>query len=740
MPGNLDKNSDTALAGLFSLPAGGKAVDTIETHWSEALASELPATRTLRLEGAPASMPPTRNKRLGRHGDPDVDYEIGPLLAKGGGGRIFEGRQVSTNRPVAIKRLPPEWASDTAMQARFLREGLLAAGFNHPHLLPVYEVGVDQDGLPFIVMPRVEGVPWSRSIRERSRRDNLSILAKVADAVACLHSHGVIHRDVKPANVLLGPQGQVWLTDWGLAVRLPDPGRGRGLPDGTASGGTPAYMPPEMARDERPLVGYASDVYLLGAVLHEILAGKPPHASDSAAESLSLAAGSSRAKPPDYGGLPALASRTLKNEPAERPTLAEFAANLQNALRSSARTRLPYILAALFGLIAVFLFWRPQIQPAIPNQFSSTVADNSHSQQAERTREATKTKIETIRRRIDAILPHAGSQAHFIVDEESGVLTGVVIAGLRLETLDFLQDCATLKQIAIRDAGIVSLEPLRGNSLTELDVMGNGISDLSPLDGMLFHYLNIANNPVDSLASVRNAALKTLLIGGTKIEDISPLGGMPLEEVDIGGRYLRGNPDDPFFGLRAPVHNLEPLRGAPLRHLRCEGFSADAAPPVQRQPLISLAFLEGNSTLKTLSIAGNAVCDISPLKDLPLLYVDIADNQVEDITPLANSSVDFINCDNNRIRSLEPLHGQRLGVLLCDKNPIVDYTPYLSFPNLRAAWPGRENGLPENMPEEMQNEMRRRLLRPRNPPLAPDEIEKMSHLGYYRLYITKRWQ
>jgi hypothetical protein len=734
MPGSLDKHSDAALADLFALPEADGADSTVEVYWSEALTAEPPATDTVRLERTPGPIPGVQKKHFGRSGDVEADYEIGPFMDKGGVGRVFEARQVSTGRLVAIKRLQPTWAGDDAMRSRFLREGILAAGFNHPHLLAVYDVGVDQDGLPFIAMPRVEGIPWSRSIRERSLKDNLSVLVKVADAVFCLHKHGVVHRDIKPANVLLGPQGEVWLTDWGLAARLPDPGRGRGLPDDAASGGTPASMAPEMARDERTLVGFPSDAYLLGAVLHEILTGKPPHAASDAAGSLALAARASSPKSPGRGALATLASRTLKHEPAERPALPEFIASLERVLYPAFGRRALAFSALALGVIAVLLLsWRLSEPPGV------TLPGNG-SESVRQAREEAARQMEGVRNRLDALFPHAGSQAHLITDDASGRLTGIVIAGVRLGTLEFLEGCPDLRKVSVRGAGISDLSPLRNLPLTDLDVMDNNITDLAPIAAMPLQYLNIAGNPVESLAPVENAPLKTLLIGGTKIADLSPLRGVPLEELDIGGRDAVNRPGEPYYGLRAPVSDLEPLRGAPLRYLRCEGFSAGPEPEEARPSLVSLAFLEGNSTLKALSIAGNAIRDLSPLAGVPLMYVDIADNAVENLTPLANPQIDFIDCDNNRVASIAPLTDQRLGVLLCDGNPISDYTPYLSFAYLRTAWTMRkgEDGLPAAMPEELRAKIRLRLQPPRNPPLADDEISRVSHSGYFRWYVDRR--
>ena len=127
-------------------------------------------------------------------------------------------------------------------------------------------------------MKRVEGTPWIKVLRKKNLSENLEILMKVADAVAFAHSRGVVHRDLKPENVMLGEFGEVLVMDWGLALSAPRFRHLGSIMQSGGMGGTPAYMSPEMASGPLNRIGPASDVYLLGAILYEVLTGKPPHA------------------------------------------------------------------------------------------------------------------------------------------------------------------------------------------------------------------------------------------------------------------------------------------------------------------------------------------------------------------------------------------------------------------------------------------------------------------------------
>jgi len=216
--------------------------------------------------------------------------ELGEMLGHGGMGVVYAATQTVMRRTVAVKVLPAEGAGPTDAQ-QLLREGRVTGLLEHPNVVPVHSMGRDTKGRPAIVMKRIDGTPWSRVIGELSAserlgaaflREHLGILQQVARALHFAHSAGIIHRDVKPDNVMLGSFGEVYVVDWGIAVSTSDR-HVAGVPRASSVRhieGTPVYMAPEMAAGAGELLGVTSDVYLLGATLHEVLTGKPPHDAD----------------------------------------------------------------------------------------------------------------------------------------------------------------------------------------------------------------------------------------------------------------------------------------------------------------------------------------------------------------------------------------------------------------------------------------------------------------------------
>jgi serine/threonine-protein kinase len=254
----------------------------------------------------------------------------GPIIGEGGMGVVREAEQLSLGRRVAIKTLKPGKRDPTAARD-LLREAWITGSLEHPNVVPVHQLGIDDDGSPVLVLKRVEGIEWSKLIRDEAevRRRfgvtdmlawNIGILMQVLNAVRFAHSRGIIHRDLKPQNVMIGDFGEVYLLDWGIAVSLrPDPtGRLPLAADAREVAGTPHYLAPEMLDPEGRL-SERTDVYLAGAVLFEIVAGKPPHEGATALEVLTSVV-NSRPQLPDEAPaeLASICSQALAAEPPDR--------------------------------------------------------------------------------------------------------------------------------------------------------------------------------------------------------------------------------------------------------------------------------------------------------------------------------------------------------------------------------------------------------------------------------------
>lgn len=200
------------------------------------------------------------------------DYEIESELGRGGMGVVYLARQKDLNRRVALKMLTGHYGAEELQ--RFLEEAETAAGLNHSNIAHIYEVG-EHDGAPFFSMEYVEGGSLADSLRKEPlpTRDAAELLIQVARALHYAHQNGVVHRDMKPANVLLGLDGVPKVADFGIAKRLNDDNQ---LTRSGAVIGTPTYMAPEQAKGNSRHVGPAADIYSLGAILYEMLAGRPP--------------------------------------------------------------------------------------------------------------------------------------------------------------------------------------------------------------------------------------------------------------------------------------------------------------------------------------------------------------------------------------------------------------------------------------------------------------------------------
>ncbi|HVZ78196.1 MAG TPA: serine/threonine-protein kinase, partial [Gemmatimonadaceae bacterium] len=208
-------------------------------------------------------------------------YELDAEIGRGGMGIVYRARDRRLKRTVAIKVLPPELAFRSEIKTRFLREAEMAAQLSHPNIVPIYTVDESQ-GLVFFEMAYVSGDNLARRLHEKGVlpvEEVRRILRDVADALAYAHERGVVHRDIKPDNILLdADSGRPMVTDFGIA-RAVSEGDSRLTATGMAIG-TPAYMSPEQAAGERVIDG-RSDLYALGIVAYQMLSGEPPFSAAS---------------------------------------------------------------------------------------------------------------------------------------------------------------------------------------------------------------------------------------------------------------------------------------------------------------------------------------------------------------------------------------------------------------------------------------------------------------------------
>src|SRR5207249_4787559 len=214
------------------------------------------------------------------------DYELLEEIGRGGQGVVFRARQKSLNRTVALKVISlGQWASKAHLK-RFRLEAEAAARLEHPSIVPIHEVG-ERDGSCYFSMKFVEGGQLDEVVRRTpiSIRQAPELIAKVARTVHYAHEHGILHRDIKPGNILLDQRGEPHLTDFGLA-RLVES-------ESTVTRtlevlGTPSYMAPEQAVGNNAAISSVTDVYGLGAVLYQLLTGQPPFAGGTTYETIKL--------------------------------------------------------------------------------------------------------------------------------------------------------------------------------------------------------------------------------------------------------------------------------------------------------------------------------------------------------------------------------------------------------------------------------------------------------------------
>lgn len=297
-------------------------------------------------------------------------YEMHSLIGRGGMGEVYAATQTSLGRTVAVKRIARHRTASgddetlRAAIAAFHCEAIIAGGLEHPNIVPIHDLGLDELGMPLLAMKLVEGSSWDQTLMlDLESQDpavviaiHVPILVAVAQAVAFAHSRDIIHRDIKPAQVLVGEYGEVLLADWGLAIHAPQKTGDRvasprqdvpSRDSASSPAGTPVMMAPEQTEPSAKNLGTWTDIFLLGGTLYYILTGRYPHDASSRAAAMERARLGQvvppskrcpdRMIPPE---LEDLAMECLRPKPSDRlGSASEFVRRLQGFLSGETRRR-----------------------------------------------------------------------------------------------------------------------------------------------------------------------------------------------------------------------------------------------------------------------------------------------------------------------------------------------------------------------------------------------------------------
>jgi tRNA A-37 threonylcarbamoyl transferase component Bud32 len=652
--------------------------------------------------------PPSEPGSLGRLGH----YEALEVVGRGGTGVVLRARDTKLLRVVAIKALAAPLAASGTARQRFAREARAAAAVRDDHVVAIHAV-CDDAPVPYLVMEFIDGCNLEALIRGGGPlevKEVLRIGIQVARGLAAAHKHGLIHRDVKPANILLenGVQ-RVKLSDFGLARTVDD----ASLTQSGIIAGTPAYMSPEQANGAR--VDHRSDLFSLGSVVYEMCTGRPAFRAPTAMAVLRRVCDEAprpvREVNPDVPEpLCRLIERLHAKKPDDRPASATEVADLLTRLLADlnsgssrpaegtpvrqgparqagpTRRRWRWVAAALVLLVAtlglgeatgvtdvcgtVVRLFSPEgtLVVEVDDPGVSVTVDGAdvvitgagakeirlkpgqYKVQASKDGKVVRQELVSVSRNGRQVVRISKESVPFSGGAEAWEK---YVAGLPPEQ----QVEAVAKRLQELNPGFdgKATHTVVDGRVTQLGVFTHAVKDLSPLRA-LPHLESLGcagtlHSPgkVTDLSPLRGLPLKRLHCEDNPVSDLSPLKGMPLEVLVC---------------YRTQVENLSPLKGMPLTALNATGTRiADLSPLkgmkltlllLQGAPVSDLSPLRGVRVEK-LDVSRTRVTDLSPLKGMKLQHLDIHLTGVTDLSPLKGMSLTQLQCDFQRERDGEVL-------------------------------------------------------------------------------------
>jgi hypothetical protein len=658
--------------------------------------------------------PSARAGSLGRLGH----YEVLEVLGRGGFGIVLRALDDILDRVVAVKVLSPELAATSPARKRFLREARSSAGVRHGNVVQVH--AVEEQPLPHLVMEYIPGETIQRRIDRIGPLDTPEILEigrQVAEGLAAAHEKGLIHRDVKPENILIEPglQPIAKLTDFGLARTVDDASV-------TQSGvviGTPMYMSPEQALGKP--VDARSDLFSLGGVLYAMCTGRPPfRANGTLAVLKRVAEDTPRPIPeiipevPDW--LCQLIARLHAKCPADRYQSAREVADLLASRQ--AETRAP----AAKPAVAVADPGPPGPAPIAPKRRRQTARwaiaaailaflSGLGFAEARGVTDLHGTVIRLFFPEGTLVVEADDPGVRIEVDGEDLVITGAGVREIRLRagshSVRASKDGVVLQQELItvtangrqllrvrregvpgspRPAGsadpratgveVIGEGPVRqmADRLVERNPAFRGVVRLESANRLVIEGADLRDiSPVRAMENVNN-----LILFCPQISDLAPLRGMDLTDLEIGTAWISDL--GPLEGMKLnhlavvgnPVKDLRPIRGSPLSDLQI-AFTG----------VTDLSPLKGMG-LRILNCHGcRRLDDLSPLKGMPIEHLNISETTVTDLSPLVGMRLRYIDYRDTPVADISTLKKMPLEEVLCDFRADRDEAVLRSIPTLK---------------------------------------------------------
>src|SRR6516165_5658522 len=471
-------------------------------------------------------------------------YELTHLIARGGMAQVYRAVDRQLDRPVALKVLFPELSVDKTFVERFRREAQAAASLSHPNIVPVFDWGED-DGAYFIVMEYIDGRSLSAVLRDPQKLDPRQVAmigAGVAAALGFAHRHGVVHRDVKPGNVLITPEGEVKVTDFGIARAV---NTEESLTQTGAVMGTAAYFSPEQAEGKG--VDARSDIYSLGVVLYEMAVGRPPFSGDSPVAVASKHVRDQPALPREVNprvpvALEAVIMKAMAKDPEARYGSAE---ELRADLLRYAEGRpveagdpgLTSVMAAMgAGAAATSVMSSTGRTAAVPTTTSPAAADREEEERKKRTRRLVIVLI--------ALLVLLGVIAFFLLRSVLGgnvTVPNVVGETQAVATQTLQNDNLTVGTVTHRESNSASGTVLSTNPAAGTSVGKNSAVHLVVSSGPNIPTVQVPNVTGEQLApAIQKLAAANLTYHVTYQASNQPV-GVVLSQNPTGGSSIKAN-------------------------------------------------------------------------------------------------------------------------------------------------------------------------------------------------------